>query len=438
MGYGTAQFHVGMAPAGAPLTPNAREGAASFAPQWRAQSPQGAVVGVGVEEKVSALSRRTQAELLRAERERGEHGRRLEALEQLIHQHLGSLVEQLSQTREQAVAEVERATQQLRARTERDVRKVTEALEDHRGEVKALQVKTADAVAAFRQSADSDRAGLEAGLEELRAWRRKAEPQLATCIEAAARVGAVRAERAGESRLAEDLTERLEDQLEAALARERKQAHERLRASCADLTSQVNDLRQELLEQRGCLEAARAAAKAAAAEEGQRREGALAAERERVERAVAERCEQLRREAAASLEGQLGALTTRFQGKLTALQQFLEEHLGETRAEVHKALAALEDQVRKMERALETSESYLAGQAQRWREDSAELRAGLASLQERCQQESDRLLDLAREEARTVHLEVMSVDTRVAALEERLADDPAKRRFDALLRTSGG
>merc|ERR1712126_511238 len=40
------------------------------------------------------------------------------------------------------------------------------------------------------------------------------------------------------------------DDLEATLARDRKQAQERLRSSCAELTSHLNDLRREMVEQR--------------------------------------------------------------------------------------------------------------------------------------------------------------------------------------------
>jgi len=58
--------------------------------------------------------------------------------------------------------------------------------------------------------------------------------------------------------------------------------------------------------------------------------------------------------------------------------------------------------------ALEASNELLRGQSPACHQDSL-------------QRESSRLLELMREETHAVHLEVMSVDTRVAALEERLA-----------------
>merc|ERR1712039_108680 len=89
----------------------------------------------------------------------------------------------------------------------------------------------------------------------------------------------------------------------------------------------------------------------------------------------------------------------------------------------------------------EQNEEWLNGQVHLWRKENTELHCLLTNVQDiidPAQGSSSKFLEAAREEARTVHLEVMSVNARVAALEDRMAEDPGRRRYDALLRSETG
>merc|ERR1712232_922764 len=159
---------------------------------------------------------------------------------------------------------------------------------------------------------------------------------------------------------------------EALLQRERKEAHERLRSSCAELTAHLNELRCELVEQRRAAELLETRA--------------IPKLREDLETQIAELG---------------GALASRMHASVSSTSKGMEARLEEfsrilgQRAEHHQ-------------------------QQHSWHHDSAELSC---RIQELVRHESAQTLDAAREEARTVHLEVMGVDTRVAAIEERLADE---------------
>merc|ERR1739844_288335 len=104
------------------------------------------------------------------------------------------------------------------------------------------------------------------------------------------------------------MVERVEEQLETALARERRQAHERLRSSCTEMTAHLNELRQELVEQRRALE---------------QTAESLDARRERLQRDVIAHM--------SDLETQIvelsGALAKRMQAKLTAMIKEFNDQL---------------------------------------------------------------------------------------------------------------
>jgi len=218
------------------------------------------------------------------------------------------------------------------------------------------------------------------------------------------------------------LTEQIEEHVEAALVRERKQAHERLRSSCAELTAHLNDLRQELVEQRRVLEST--------AED-------LDGRRERLQRDVAAHM--------SDLETQIvelgGALATRMQGKLDALTKKFNERIdADVKHSLQEMLKHNLDSLAERTVALESSSEWVAGQVQMWRRENTELHTLLSNLQEHVDPSTSdsKFLEAARDEARTVHLEVMSVNARVAALEDRMTEDPGRRRYDALLRGEAG
>merc|ERR1711865_900666 len=63
-----------------------------------------------------------------------------------------------------------------------------------------------------------------------------------------------------------------------------------------------------------------------------------------------------------------------------------------------------------------------------WRRESADIRGGVVELRDLIKREAEQVLEVARDDVRTVHLEVMSVDTRIAAVEERLRHGSARPR----------
>jgi len=384
--------------------------------QVQAQAQAQADPTNSVEQKLNYFSRRTATELRRAERERGEHSRRLEALEELCRQRLGSLDVRFGQAREEAAADAESAAQKIRARLERDIKQMSEALVQHGMEVQAVQEQTADAIKVLTKRAE---AGHE-GLEELRKWRREAEKQLGACMEGFEDVASRGRVAATSSKAVEEVAERLEEQMEASLARERKQAHERLRSSCAELTAHLNELRRELVEQRRAVERMN---------EPRQREmrelnGMFTSRFQDLETQIAELG---------------GALATRLQAKITSTVSALNERVDEAFSKLseeslghRQSIGTLEDRAT----ALETSDNWMTSQVQLWRKENAGLHSGITGLPDIMKRETDRIMELARDEARTVHLEVMSVDTRLSALEERLADNPERRKYDSLLRVT--
>jgi len=151
---------------------------------------------------------------------------------------------------------------------------------------------------------------------------------------------------------------------EAAMRRERKIASERLAASCAELTQHLNELREELLEQRAAV------------------------------------CSCSKEQRAAQQEVQKGQ-------KLRDL--WLE-------AQISDLGAALAMQIDEQLRGQGRLSGQMSAEVDAWRQ---ELTSSMSQLRELAMREANKALDVARDEARIVHKEVMSLDMRVATLEGR-------------------
>jgi hypothetical protein len=208
------------------------------------------------------------------------------------------------------------------------------------------------------------------GLDDVRAWHRRSE-----------------------TRLRRDADERPEQVCwEAALASERQEVRELLSANCAELTAHLNTLREELLEQRHAfdLQSQQAA--------GWCQSGSASL-------------------SAAGLEAQVaelgGVLTARLQAKIAAVSDALNEKIAVVQVDIERSLRDGQERVPRRDHS----------EVER---DSARL-GGDADILEEFRREVDQALEAAGDEVRTVHLEVMSVDTRVAALEERLRYAPRSR-----------
>merc|ERR1719253_513410 len=132
----------------------------------------------GIKQKVSVLSRRTAAEFRKAEKERSEHARRLEALEELCRQALGNLDYRLDQARVDAAQEVEKATHRVRGRLEQEMQKLAEGLERHTTEARDQRQGNSDSIRNLGKRVE----GWHANLEELKSWRRETEEQLAELV----------------------------------------------------------------------------------------------------------------------------------------------------------------------------------------------------------------------------------------------------------------
>lgn len=304
------------------------------------------------------------------DREHGEHTRRLEALEE----HGRSQLEHAA--REVAAAEATKAAQQMRAqleeRLQQDFKRVsedlsqlaTEAQRKHRQCSEALEGLarhidgSSESLETWRRDMDVQAKGLlqdvkklQTWSSELSSWKTDTDGRLAATAsaKAGAKLGDDETELGLSAASAEKLEEACRAGWEAAVRRERKAASERLAESCAELTQHLNEMREELLEQR--------------AQTGR------CSEELHTSRQEAQRGQKLR-------------------------DMWLEAQVGELGA----ALAAQID-----ERLQQPQGAPQRGRSQ--------------ELQDLVAKEANKALDVAREEARIVHHEVMSLDMRVATLE---------------------
>jgi len=157
----------------------------------------------------------------------------------------------------------------------------------------------------------------------------------------------------------------------------KKWAQDRLTSSSNEMRERIEDLRGDLLNQRTLMERQQG--------DGQRRQ-------EELEVQLAD----------------LGsALAVKLHARIASSAKALDERLDEARERI--------------ESRLDTAELVLE-KIPHWRREAAEMQNGFARLQEMTTRELERSRESLRSEIQAVHLEVMSVNTRVSAIEERLAD----------------
>lgn len=346
----------------------------------------------GLDQKLAALSKRSAAEFRRVERDQAEHVRRLEALEELF----GSRLEQA--IREAAAGEATKAAQQVRTQLEErlqfDFKRVSEdmaqlsaeALRKHKQCSEALEGlahhidSSSEGVEKWRRDTDTqvktllqESKHLEAWRREVAAWKTEAEPKLVAAAKAINKA----AEDDEDNATGPSATEaaRVEEVCragwEGAVRRERKAASERLAASCAELTQHLNELREELLEQRAHV--------------------SRCSEELKTGKQEAQKGQKLRDMWLEAQVSELGAaLGVQIDEQLQSAGRKREQAAG------GPGLATLAAEVKSLQK---------------------DLASGVEHLQEFAAKEASRARDVAREEARIVHREVMSLDMRVATLE---------------------
>lgn len=184
-----------------------------------------------------------------------------------------------------------------------------------------------------------------------------------------ARLEKLRQEAAAE---AERSAHRQRERIELELGKGSEDALGSLRKSCSELGGRLEDLKREVVQQR------------------------LVAD-------------QLRSDLEEQMAGLGGALAQKMRQRLSSLKQEVLEDSAFREADRSRSVGVSEEQLALL------------------RQDGCEMREQLARLQAEC----DRVAEVAMGEARVVHLEVMSVNTRLSAVEERLASDTGKRRQSA-------
>lgn len=316
-----------------------------------------------------------------------EHVRRLEALEELCRTSLGGLTDRVGRAQEAAAAEVELIVQRAQEQLKQDFgQRLSKALQRFSQEMQSTQEHCAEALEELTARSDADRRELEefrAWQREVQAWRAKTEARLVAASDSTERgrnrtdedeLGSLlqhldtRAERrlkssGGELDMAvigRRLQELCGERWEAVLKLERQAANDRLAAGCKELTTHLNHLREEVLEQR----------------------------------TAGDRCSE-----------ELRAWRREAQRSLAARDSWLE-------AQVSELGAALAVQLEEKLDALAGSFSSRAS-----RSGGA---GGLDLLRDQLRREAGLLAEGARDEARFVHTEVMALNARVASIEARL------------------
>lgn len=291
------------------------------------------------ENKIIALSRRTAAEIHRAERERGQQGQRLDNLE--------------TWCREKLASTSSAAMVMLQERVDSELGKISEAIEQVRREGSTVQASLA---------------------------------ALAKRVDRGDDFGS-RHHAAVSSRIREPQEER--SSWESALERERKEVRQLISAGSSELMTHLNSLREQLREQRSAAEAH------VHQSDGWRQSLS----------------------AGAALEVQVaelgGVLAARLQAKITSLSDALNAKIADARREFQQSVRATASPNERM--GVDDDFSRVESKA------SGAVAAGtLEDIHWRFQRDLDEALETTKDDVRTVHLEVMSVDTRLAALEERL------------------
>jgi len=322
----------------------------------------------GLDQKLAALSKRSAAEFRRVDREHGEHVRRLEALEEICSSRLEQAIREVA-TAEAAKA-VQRLQTQLEERLQQDFKRVSEDMSRLSAEAQRKHKQCSEALEGLAHHIDGSNAGLDKWRKEVDVnsqtllqdlkklqtwstemtfWKKDVDPKLLALGRLSARANEEE-ERGSSAAALAKAEEACRTGWEAAVRRERKIASERLSASCTELTQHLNELREELLEQRT---------------------------------AVSTCSKELRTSRQEAHQGQ----------KLRDM--WLE-------AQVSELGAALAVQIDEKLRDQPRAQKQEVGS---WRRELEQLR--------------ELALDAARDEARIVHNEVMSLDMRVATLEGR-------------------
>jgi len=362
--------------------------------QWLSSQ---ASLASSVDQKLTNLSKRTAAELRRAERERGDHTRRLEALEEAMQQYLGGVDVDGRHCGERkgTSLEVERAVKEMRMHFERELECVSEVVQQTCDDARSGHERSSSLIQALTERVDAD----HEYLGELKGWRRRAEGILENVATERNTIEIGHA--------ADRLVEQLEARWETVLARDRRDAQERLAESCSELTAHLNELRVELLEQRGAVEQ----------------------QHERLEIWRREELGAQRAGLEAQIEDLGGTIARRLQAKFAAAERSLNQKIDEVRKELDATLGTVNDRAATVELTAEKAGS----QVELWREEAAA--ALVKHPSGHVLEVASQAVEVARDEIRTVHLEVMSLDTRIAAIEERYASDARLSRHGSPLLT---
>lgn len=201
-----------------------------------------ASMGDNVELKLAALSRRSAQELKRAERERGDLARRLEALESMC---MGSEeAPGLLAVSSQRIEVVQGSLDELRQRVDATVGMSAAAREEpvertverlmFNNVQPVLGQMAADVAVAVEQQINGAIETLTKDVEELRKQLRSQPSNGAD----------------GQGPADNKLIAQIRAEWEPALSKERQAAQERLTANCSELTRYLNELREEVIEQR--------------------------------------------------------------------------------------------------------------------------------------------------------------------------------------------
>lgn len=224
--------------------------------------------------------------------------------------------------------------------------------------------------------------------------------------------------RGGLAAARDGLEDRLRSQFEASLATEREQAHGRLKSSCSELVGHLNDLRCEMVKQRA------EAKEQSPSELLQHLESHLAELGEGLTQQLEARVARVAEEHAAELRKQLtNVLESR------ALATDPTQVLSEKIRQVWSTLTPLSDRSERLEGSLDK----LTGQVDSCCKDIGDFHRTFSMMQCQLREAVDtscEALNVARDEGRTVHFEVMSIDTRVATIEERLSHRAERKRLE--------
>jgi len=325
----------------------------------------------GIESKLTAISKRTASELKRAEKERGEHSQRLVALEEFCFQKFEDRIVEAHEASQKTIdEEVARLRNKIEAEGKRTFIEL-QGIQDRTLVLESDALEFGQQLKALAKKEDQAQQALresKQALEESRGAIDRIELALADAVDRS---------------YLHDTIEELREMCASDIVSTKKWAQEKMAANNNETREKIEDLRGDLLNQRTLMERQQG--------DGQRRQ-------EELEVQLAD----------------LGsALAVKLHARIASSAKALDERLDEARERI--------------ESRLDTAELVLE-KIPHWRKEAAEMQNGFARLQEMITRELERSREGLRGEIQSVHLEVMSVNTRVAAIEERLADPSVETR----------